>query len=196
MRRRLCYCFQEEENCQSLENEHLKTSEHQTYEALIGESSDGSVYRATLNNGKTVALKKLDVPSYRESNARMVSRLNHGNLVELQGYCIEGSLRVLAYEFATMGSLYDILHGAQPGPVLDWMQRLRIALDVARGLEYMHKKVRPPVIHGCIRSSNVLLFQELKVKIADFSLSNQSTDMDACFRSAEAAAYLAPEYAF
>ncbi|CAK9185195.1 unnamed protein product, partial [Ilex paraguariensis] len=85
--------------------------------ALIGEGSYGRVYLANLNNGKAVAVKKLDVAAEPESNfefltqVSMVSRLKHDNLVELLGYCVEGNLRVLAYEFATMGSLHDILHG-------------------------------------------------------------------------------------
>ncbi|THF94774.1 hypothetical protein TEA_007162 [Camellia sinensis var. sinensis] len=163
--------------------------------ALIGEGSYGRVYYANLNNGKAVAVKKLDVAAEPESNVEfltqvsMVSRLKHDNLVELLGYCVEGNLRVLAYDFATMGSLHDILHGrkgvqgAQPGPVLDWMQRVRIAVDAARGLEYLHEKVQPSVIHRDIRSSNVLLFEDFKAKIADFNLSNQAPDMAARLHS-------------
>ncbi|GAB4859069.1 PTI1-like tyrosine-protein kinase 3, partial [Ancistrocladus abbreviatus] len=163
--------------------------------ALIGEGSYGRVYYATLDNGKAVAVKKLDVSSEPESNnefltqVSMVSRLKHEHFVELQGYCVEGNIRVLAYEFATMGSLHDILHGrkgvqgAQPGPVLDWMQRVRIAVDAARGLEYLHEKVQPPIIHRDIRSSNVLLFEDFKAKIADFNLSNQAPDMAARLHS-------------
>ncbi|KAK9932506.1 hypothetical protein M0R45_019741 [Rubus argutus] len=111
--------------------------------SLIGEGSYGRVYYASLDDGKAVAVKKLDVSSEPESNVFHGSRLRHDNLVELLGYCVEGSLRVLAYEFATMGSLHDILHGrkgvqgAQPGPTLDWIQRVRIAVDAARGLEYL-----------------------------------------------------------
>ncbi|KAE9450561.1 hypothetical protein C3L33_17540, partial [Rhododendron williamsianum] len=166
--------------------------------ALIGEGSYGRVYYAILSNGKAVAVKKLDVSAEPESNVEfltqvsMVSRLKHENLVELLGYCVEGNLRVLAYEFATMGSLHDILHGrkgvqgAQPGPVLDWMQRVRIAVDAARGLEYLHEKVQPSTIHRDIRSSNVLLFEEFKAKIADFNLSNQTPDMAARLHSTRA----------
>ncbi|XVF84458.1 hypothetical protein PTKIN_Ptkin17bG0038600 [Pterospermum kingtungense] len=178
--------------------------------ALIGEGSYGRVYYANLNNGKAVAVKKLDVSSEPESNVEfltqvsVVSRLKHDNLVELQGYCVEGNLRVLAYEFATMGSLHDILHGrkgvqgAQPGPVLDWMQRVRIAVDAARGLEYLHEKVQSSIIHRDIRSSNVLLFEDFKAKIADFNLSNQSPDMAARLHSTRVLGtfgYHAPEYA-
>lgn len=178
--------------------------------ALIGEGSYGRVYFANLSNGKTVAVKKLDVSAEPESNSEfltqvsMVSTLKHENLVELLGYCVEGNLRVLAYEFATMGSLHDILHGrkgvqgAQPGPVLDWMQRVRIAVDAARGLEYLHEKVQPSIIHRDIRSSNVLLFEDLKAKIADFNLSNQAPDMAARLHSTRVLGtfgYHAPEYA-
>ncbi|KAD7478132.1 hypothetical protein R6Q59_007579 [Mikania micrantha] len=178
--------------------------------ALIGEGSYGRVYFATLDNGKTVAVKKLDASTEVESNnefltqVSMFSNLKHENLIELLGYCVEGDIRVLAYEFATMGSLHDILHGrkgvqgAQPGPVLDWMQRVRIAVDAAKGLEYLHEKVQPSIIHRDIRSSNVLLFEDLKAKIADFNLSNQSPDMAARLHSTRVLGtfgYHAPEYA-
>lgn len=178
--------------------------------ALIGEGSYGRVYYATLENGKAVAVKKLDVSQEPESNVEFltqvsrVSRLKHDNIVELQGYCVEGNMRVLTYEFATMGSLHDILHGrkgvqgAQPGPVLDWMQRVRIAVDAARGLEYLHEKIQPPIIHRDIRSSNVLLFEDFRAKIADFNLSNQAPDMAARLHSTRVLGtfgYHAPEYA-
>ncbi|KEH33059.1 PTI1-like tyrosine-kinase [Medicago truncatula] len=150
----------------------------------IGEGRYGSVYYATLNDGKAVALKKLDVSTEPESNDEfltqvfMVSTLKNENLVELHGYCVEENLRVLAYEYAIMGSLHDILHGkngvqgAQPWPTLNWMQRARIAVDTARGLEYLHEKVQPSIIHKDIRSSNVLIFEDYKAKVADFNLSN------------------------
>lgn len=178
--------------------------------ALIGEGSYGRVYFATLNDGKVVAIKKLDVSPEPESSVEfltqvaMVSSLKHENFVELQGYCVEGNLRVLAYEFATMGSLHDVLHGrkgvqgAQPGPVLDWMQRVRIAVEAARGLEYLHEKIQPSIIHRDIRSSNVLLFEDFKAKIADFNVSNQAPDMAARLHSTRVLGtfgYHAPEYA-
>ncbi|KAL9240770.1 hypothetical protein vseg_014952 [Gypsophila vaccaria] len=178
--------------------------------ALIGEGSYGRVYYATLENGRAVAVKKLDVSLEPESNVEFltqvskVSTLRHENLVQLQGYCVEGNMRVLTYEFAKMGSLHDVLHGkkgvqgAQPGPVLDWMQRVRIAIDAAKGLEYLHEKVQPPIIHRDIRSSNILLFDDFKAKIADFNLSNQAPDMAARLHSTRVLGtfgYHAPEYA-
>ncbi|KAL1189728.1 PTI1-like tyrosine-protein kinase 3 [Cardamine amara subsp. amara] len=178
--------------------------------ALIGEGSYGRAYYATLKDGKAVAVKKLDNSAEPESNVEFltqvsrVSKLKHDNFVQLFGYCVEGNFRILAYEFATMGSLHDILHGrkgvqgAQPGPTLDWIQRVRIAVDAARGLEYLHEKVQPAVIHRDIRSSNVLLFEDFKAKIADFNLSNQSPDMAARLHSTRVLGtfgYHAPEYA-
>ncbi|KAE8658413.1 PTI1-like tyrosine-protein kinase 3 [Hibiscus syriacus] len=178
--------------------------------ALIGEGSYGRVYYANLDNGKAVAVKKLDVYSETHSDVEFltqvsrVSKLKHDNFVELQGYCVEGNHRVLAYEFATMGSLQDVLHGrkgvqgAQQGPVLDWMHRVRIAVDAATGLEYLHEKVQPSIIHRDIRSSNILMFDDFQAKIADFNLSNQSPDMAARLHSTRVLGtfgYHAPEYA-
>ncbi|RID54529.1 hypothetical protein BRARA_G01843 [Brassica rapa] len=178
--------------------------------SLIGEGSYGRAYYATLKDGRAVAVKKLDNSAEPESNFEFltqvsrVSKLQHENFVQLFGYCVEGNLRVLAYEFATMGSLHDILHGrkgvqgAQPGPTLDWTQRVRIAVEAARGLEYLHEKVQPAVIHRDVRSSNVLLFEDFKAKIADFNLSNQSPDMAARLHSTRVLGtfgYHAPEYA-
>ncbi|CAL0316287.1 unnamed protein product [Lupinus luteus] len=122
--------------------------------ALIGEGSYGRVYYATLNNGKVVAVKKLDVASEPETNNEFLTQA-----------CRKG------------------VQGAQPGPTLDWIQRVRIAVDAARGLEYLHEKVQPPVIHRDIRSSNVLIFEDYKAKIADFNLSNQAPDMAARLHS-------------
>ncbi|XP_010473943.2 PREDICTED: PTI1-like tyrosine-protein kinase 2 [Camelina sativa] len=178
--------------------------------SLIGEGSYGRVYYATLNDGMSVALKKLDVEPEAETNAKflsqvsMVSRLKHENFIKLVGYCLGGNLRVLAYEFAVMGSLHDILHGrkgvqgAQPDPTLDWITRVKIAVEAARGLAYLHEKVQPPVIHRDIRSSNVLLFENYQAKIADFNLSNQDPDNAARLQSTRILGtfgYHAPEYA-
>lgn len=176
--------------------------------SLIGEGSYGRVYYATLRNGCVTAIKKLDSSKQPDqellAQVSMVSRLKHENVVELVGYCVDGIVRALAYEFATMGSLHDILHGrkgvkgAQPGPVLSWMERVKIAVGSAKGLEYLHEKLQPPIIHRDIKSSNVLLFDDYLAKIADFDLSNQAPDMAARLHSTRVLGtfgYHAPEYA-
>ncbi|KAL1806780.1 hypothetical protein DCAR_0832620 [Daucus carota subsp. sativus] len=176
--------------------------------ALIGEGSYGRVYHGVLKNGQAAAIKKLDSSKQPDqeflAQVSMVSRLKHDNVVELLGYCVDGGLRVLAYEFASNGSLHDILHGrkgvkdAQPGPVLSWPQRVKIAVGAAKGLEYLHEKAQPHTIHRNIKSSNVLLFDDDVAKVADFDLSNQAPDMAARLHSTRVLGtfgYHAPEYA-
>ncbi|KAF3338458.1 putative protein kinase [Carex littledalei] len=178
--------------------------------ALIGEGSYGRVYRAVLSDGQAAAIKKLDPTASQEPDSdftaqlAMVSKLKHEYFVQLLGYCLEDSNRILIYQFATLGSLHDTLHGrkgvqgAEPGPVLTWNQRVKIAYGAARGLEYLHEKVQPPIVHRDVRSSNVLLFDEYESKMADFTLTNQSPDTAARLHSTRVLGtfgYHAPEYA-
>ncbi|KAK4586336.1 hypothetical protein RGQ29_023480 [Quercus rubra] len=176
--------------------------------ALIGEGSYGRVYHGVLNGGQTAAIKKLDSSKQPDqeflAKVSMVSRLKNENVVELVGYCVDGSLRVLAYEYAPNGSLHDILHGrkgvkgAQPGPVLSWAQRVKIAVGAAKGLEYLHEKAQPHIVHRDIKSSNILLFDDDVAKIADFDLSNEAPDNAARLHSTRVLGtfgYHAPEYA-
>ncbi|XP_077239969.1 putative protein kinase At2g41970 [Tasmannia lanceolata] len=178
--------------------------------ALIGEGSYGRVFHATLKTGQAAAIKKLDTSSSQEPDSDFaaqlstISRLKNENFVELLGYCLEANNRILVYQFATMGSLHDILHGrkgvqgAEPGPVLSWNQRVKIAYGAARGLECLHEKVQPSIIHRDVRSSNVLLFDDFLAKMGDFVLSNQSPDSAARLHSTRVLGtfgYHAPEYA-
>lgn len=173
--------------------------------ALIAEGSYGRVYGAKLSNGQQVAIKKLDTSSSPESDpvfadqVQMVSRLKHEHFVTLMGYCLEANNRILVYEFPTMGTLHDILHGgkgvknAEPGSVLTWNHRVKIACGVASGLEYLHEKADPPIIHRDVRSSNVLLFDDFTAKIGDFNLNNESSEHST--RVQETFGYHGPEYA-
>ncbi|KAK4404970.1 putative protein kinase [Sesamum angolense] len=179
--------------------------------ALIGEGSYGRVYYAKLSSCEEAAIKKLDTSSSPDApdtdfaaQLSMVSRLKSDNFVALLGYCLEPNNRILAYEYATMGSLHDVLHGrkgvqgAEPGPVLTWNQRVKIAHGAAKGLEFLHEKCQPSIVHRDVRSSNVLLFDDFLAKIADFSLTNQSSDTAARLHSTRVLGtfgYHAPEYA-
>ncbi|KAG7014279.1 putative receptor-like protein kinase, partial [Cucurbita argyrosperma subsp. argyrosperma] len=102
-----------------------------------------------------------------ESCNSMVSSLKHNSFLNLIGYCVHDTSRILEYEYASNGSLHDILHGrkgvkgAQPGPVLSWARKVKIAVGAARGLEYLHEKADPRIIHRDIKSSNVLIFDAL-----------------------------------
>ncbi|KAL6637017.1 hypothetical protein ACP70R_024589 [Stipagrostis hirtigluma subsp. patula] len=179
--------------------------------ALVGEGSYGRVYRATLSSGETVAVKRFDNGSASgQSEAEFceqlsaVSRLKCEHFTQLLGYCLELNNRIVLYQFATMGSLYDILHGkkgvqgAAPGPALTWGQRARIAYGAAKGLEYLHERARPAIVHRDVRSSNVLVFDGHEAKIGDFNLTNQSPDSAARLHSTKVLGtfgYHAPEYA-
>ncbi|KAL8142887.1 hypothetical protein V2J09_015919 [Rumex salicifolius] len=178
--------------------------------ALIGEGSYGRVYFAKLSNGCEAAIKKLDTGSSQDSEGEfasqlsIVARLKHDNFTELMGYCVEQNNRILVYQFATKGSLHDVLHGrkgvqgAEPGPTLCWLERVKIAFGAAKGLEYLHEKVQPSIVHKDVRSSNVLLFDEFVSKIADFNLTNASSDTSARLHSTRVLGtfgYHAPEYA-
>ncbi|KAK7396311.1 hypothetical protein VNO78_17227 [Psophocarpus tetragonolobus] len=178
--------------------------------AFIGEGSYGRVYYAKLSDGTDAAIKKLDTSSSPEpdndfgTQLSVVSRLKHDNFLELIGYCLEAENRILVYQYASLGSLHDVLHGrkgvqgAEPGPVLSWSERAKIAFGAAKGLEFLHEKVQPSIVHRDVRSSNVLLFNDYEAKIADFSLTNQSSDTAARLHSTRVLGtfgYHAPEYA-
>ncbi|KZV45615.1 putative protein kinase-like [Dorcoceras hygrometricum] len=157
-------------------------------EALIGEGYYGKVYYAELSSGQPAAIKKLDDSSSPETDSdfmpqlSLVSRLKHENFVRLLGYCVDANNRILAYEYATKGTLHDVLHGrkgvrgAKPGPVLTWNQRVKIAYGVAKGLDFLHEKCQPSIVHRDVRSSNVLLFDDFSSKLADFTLAERSRD--------------------
>ncbi|KAJ9546359.1 hypothetical protein OSB04_018902 [Centaurea solstitialis] len=170
--------------------------------SLIGEGSYGRVYHGVLRSGQAAAIKKLDSSKQPDqeflAQVSMVSRLKHDNVVGLLGYCVDGGLRVLAYEYASNGSLHDILHGKCTAGQFSHGLKIKIAVGAAKGLEYLHEKAQPHIIHRDIKSSNVLLFDDDVAKIADFDLSNQAPDMAARLHSTRVLGtfgYHAPEYA-
>ncbi|KAG6504642.1 hypothetical protein ZIOFF_036977 [Zingiber officinale] len=148
-------------------------------ESLVGKGSFSCVFRGALKDGTLIAVKK-DTRASDEKNSKefrteldLLSRLNHAHLLNLLGYCEEGGARLLVYEFMAHGSLYGHLHGKDPGlkQRLDWVRRVTIAVQAARGIEYLHGYACPPVIHRDIKSSNILIDEEHNARVADFGLS-------------------------
>lgn len=182
-------------------------------ENKIGAGSFGVVYRGKLPNGREVAIKRSESgPKTKkfqeketafESELSFLSRLHHKHLVRLVGYCEEREERLLVYEFMKNGALYDHLHGKSnveksSSVVNSWRMRIKISLDAARGIEYLHSYAVPPIIHRDIKSSNILLDANWTARVSDFGLSLMGpTEDDRDYRPMKAAGtvgYIDPEY--
>ncbi|KAF2581260.1 hypothetical protein F2Q68_00000812 [Brassica cretica] len=159
------------------------------------------VYQGTVN-GYEVAVKVLSQSSsqgYKEFKAEvdLLLRVHHRNLVSLVGYCYEGDHLALIYEFLTNGDLKQHLSGKGGRSIINWSIRLRIALEAALGLEYLHIGCSPPMVHRDVKTANILLDENFKAKLADFGLSRsfqvgvESLDSTAI---AGTPGYLDPEY--
>lgn len=142
---------------------------------VIGKGGSGTVFRGILKDGKLIAIKRLDSLSLQterefQNELQILGGLRSPFLVTLLGYCVEKNKRVLVYEYMPNRSLQESLFGE--GCVsLSWERRICIILDVARALEFLHLGCDPPVIHGDVKPSNVLLDAECRGKISDFGLS-------------------------
>ncbi|XP_068319359.1 probable LRR receptor-like serine/threonine-protein kinase At1g56130 [Pyrus communis] len=167
----------------------------------LGEGGYGPVYKGTLSDGRVVAVKQLSVASHQGksqfvSEIATISAVQHRNLVKLYGCCIEGSHRILVYEYLENKSLDQALFGTS-NLHLDWPTRFNILLGTARGLAYLHEESRPRVVHRDVKASNILLDAELSPKISDFGLAKLYDDEKTHIstRVAGTIGYLAPEYA-
>ncbi|XP_075481626.1 chitin elicitor receptor kinase 1-like [Primulina tabacum] len=163
----------------------------------IGEGGFGSVYYAELRDEKA-AIKKMDMQASKEflAELKVLTHVHHLNLVRLIGYCVEGSL-FLVYEYIENGNLSQHLRGSDKEP-LTWSTRVQIALDSARGLEYIHEHTVPVYIHRDIKSANILIDKNFRAKVADFGLTKLtevgSTSLPTG-RLVGTFGYMPPEYA-
>eukprot|EP01018_Ginkgo_biloba_P030957 Gb_06872 [translate_table: standard] len=142
----------------------------------LGRGNYGFVYKAVLPDGRQVAVKRANAARRIHSNSRdfeaeleTLCKLRHCNLVNLLGYCKEMGERLLVYEFMPHGTLHDHLHGGLSA--LSWNLRLKISMQAARGIEYLHKDALPPIVHRDIKASNILLDAEWGARVADFGLT-------------------------
>ncbi|PIA29558.1 hypothetical protein AQUCO_05800002v1 [Aquilegia coerulea] len=174
--------------------------------SVLGEGGFGRVFKGVLSDGTAVAIKKLTNGGQQGDKeflveVEMLSRLHHRNLVKLVGYYSnrDSSQNLLCYELVPNGSLEAWLHG--PLGVncpLDWDTRMKIALDAARGLAYLHEDSQPCVIHRDFKASNILLENNFHAKVADFGLAKQAPEGRGNYLSTRVMGtfgYVAPEYA-
>ncbi|XVF71857.1 hypothetical protein PTKIN_Ptkin12aG0073100 [Pterospermum kingtungense] len=162
----------------------------------IGEGGFGAVYYANLR-GEEAAIKKMDMQASKEflAELKVLTHVHHLNLVRLIGYCVEGSL-FLVYEYIENGNLSQHLRGSSREP-LPWSTRMQIALDSARGLEYIHEHTVPVYIHRDIKSANILIDKSFRAKVADFGLTKLTEVGSASLptRLVGTFGYMPPEYA-
>ncbi|CAM6092671.1 unnamed protein product [Calypogeia fissa] len=148
----------------------------------IGEGAFGPVYYAKLFNGQEVAVKVRKTASKQGvaefvNEVQLLSRIHHRNLVSLVGFCEEENQQILIYVYFSNGTLRDHLYGEQSRTrCLNWSTRLKIALNSAKGLEYLHTDCQPRIIHRDIKSSNILLDENMVAKVADFGISKQAPE--------------------
>ncbi|XP_010466732.1 PREDICTED: receptor-like kinase TMK4 [Camelina sativa] len=173
---------------------------------ILGRGGFGVVYAGELHDGTKTAVKRMECSamgnkglSEFQAEIAVLTKVRHRHLVALLGYCVNGNERLLVYEYMPQGNLGQHLFewrelGYSP---LTWKQRVSIALDVARGVEYLHSLAQQSFIHRDLKPSNILLGDDMRAKVADFGLVKNAPDGKYSLetRLAGTFGYLAPEYA-
>ncbi|XP_056166879.1 serine/threonine-protein kinase-like protein CCR4 [Syzygium oleosum] len=142
----------------------------------IGIGSSGTVYRGILGDGQEVAIKQIELTARYKIDAvitevKTLGHVKHKNLIRLLGFHARHSECAIVYEYMNHGSLYYHLHTIGSSTLMSWKARLKVALDVARGIEYLHEFAGPRIVHRDVKSSNILLDENWTAKVSDFGLS-------------------------
>lgn len=182
-------------------NEIMEASANFLEARKLGEGAFGAVYHGYLRN-QEVAIKKMKASKSREfiAELKVLCKVHHTNLVELIGYAVGEEELYLVYELVENGALSERLHdpvkrGYQP---LSWTERVQIALDAARGLEYIHEHTRNHYVHRDVKTSNILLDGLFRAKVGDFGLAKlveqAGESENHTTRLVGTVGYLAPDY--
>ncbi|KAL8172464.1 hypothetical protein V2J09_024268 [Rumex salicifolius] len=172
----------------------------------IGQGGFGTVYKGTLHDGRTVAIKRAKKGAYDNDHmgaefrreVEMLAQVKHLGLVQLLGFLEEGDERILIVEYVSNGSLREHLDGKR-GDILDFSVRFDIAVDLAHAITYLHTYTDHPIIHRDIKASNILLTDICRVKVADFGFARLAADRDSddthvSTQVKGTAGYLDPQY--
>ncbi|KAL9309374.1 putative transferase, protein kinase RLK-Pelle-LRR-I-1 family [Arabidopsis thaliana] len=146
------------------------------FQRILGKGGFGIVYHGFVNGVEQVAVKILSHSSsqgYKQFKAEveLLLRVHHKNLVGLVGYCDEGENMALIYEYMANGDLKEHMSGTRNRFILNWETRLKIVIDSAQGLEYLHNGCKPLMVHRDVKTTNILLNEHFEAKLADFGLS-------------------------
>jgi serine/threonine protein kinase len=144
----------------------------------LGRGGYGVVFKGRLYDGRLVAVKFLhDCKGNGDefvNEVMSIGRTSHVNVVSLHGFCLEGSKRALIYEYMSNGSLDKYIYSENPKEILGWERLYKIAIGIARGLEYLHHSCNTRIVHFDIKPQNILLDKDFIPKIADFGLAKLS----------------------
>ncbi|GLT72739.1 hypothetical protein SLA2020_446460 [Shorea laevis] len=141
----------------------------------LGEGGYGTVFKGTLRSGRLVAIKMLGKSKANgqefTNEVATIGRIHHVNVVQLIGFCVEGSKRALVYEFMPNGSLNKYIFSPEVSTLLSYDKMYDIALGVARGIEYLHQGCAMQILHFDIKPHNILLDENFAPKVSDFGLA-------------------------
>ncbi|KAG6382996.1 hypothetical protein SASPL_157269 [Salvia splendens] len=186
-------------------NDLMKATNDFSNENIIWSGRTGTVYKAVLEDGTSLMVKRLQDTQHSENEfaAEMATlgNIKHRNLVPLLGFCLTKNERLLVYKHIPNGSLHDMLHPVNEGArVMDWPLRLKIGIKAAKGFAYLHHSCNPRIIHRNVSSQCILLDADYEPRISDFGLPRLMNPIDthlSTFVNGEFGdlGYVAPEYA-
>ncbi|KAG6546066.1 hypothetical protein Mapa_012472 [Marchantia paleacea] len=171
---------------------------------IVGSGCSGIVYKAEMDGGEVIAVKKLWPVRKGEAHHNsfaaeidILGGIRHRNIVRLLGYCSNNDINLLMYDYMPNGSLGEVLH--EKRRMLDWETRYNIAIGAAQGLAYLHHDCLPAILHRDVKSNNILLGSRFEPYVADFGLAkliDASNTSKVVSKVAGSYGYIAPEYGY